>query len=304
MEEDQNPVQSPEQKTIVLGFYKYVKLRDVEKLKTDLKELCDNLNMRGSILLAEEGINASVSGSKESIGEFKNYLGKMSEFSDLFFKEEGTFEHPFKKMKVKVKDEIVAFKCDVDLAKTGRHISADELAELYEGGKLKENVVVLDARNDYEYQVGRFKDAIHLDINVFRDFKDKVEKLKSEKDKKIVMYCTGGIRCEKASAYLKTQGFGDVSQLNQGIIQFGKESKKGIWEGKCFVFDKRMVSGMNNEGEPISECLTCNKKCDFQRNCKNVKCNLFYVSCLDCESELHGCCSKECKKVFGEQKFK
>jgi len=291
-------------KIIVLGFYKYVEVKNVESLSQDLKSLCVSLQMKGSILLAEEGINASISGTQDAILKFKKFITNIPEFKDLFFKEESTFEHPFKKMKVKVKDEIVAFKHDVNLENAGEHISPQELSELYEDGKLKENVVVLDARNDYEYEIGKFKDAIHLDINVFRDFQDNLDKLSQYAEKKVVMYCTGGVRCEKASAFLKEKGFKDVSQLNQGIIQFGKEMPKGIWEGKCFVFDKRMVSPMNNEGNVISKCFICKKDCDFQRNCKNLDCNRFYVSCTSCEEKLHKCCSEKCKKVYSKEKEK
>lgn len=283
---------------IVLGFYKYVEIKDAQILGENLKSLCSDLGIKGNILLANEGINASISGTKDSIAKIKAHLTKIPKFRDLFFKEESTFEHPFKKMKVKIKSEIVAFKHEVDLKDAGTHISPKQLSDLYENGKLKPDVLILDARNDYEYEIGRFKEAIHLNINVFREFKNKIKELKKEKEKKVVMYCTGGVRCEKASAYLKNQGFKDVSQLNQGIINFSKDSPSDIWEGKCFVFDKRMVSPMNNEGETISQCLTCKNNSDFQRNCKNVDCNLFYVSCLDCESDLHGCCSEECKAGF------
>jgi len=291
-------------KIMVLGFYKYVEIKDVEELRAKLEITCKKLKIKGNILLANEGINASISGTPSSISQIKKYLSRIPQFKDLFFKEEKTFEHPFKKMKVKMKKEIVAFKFPVNLKDSGKHISPHELADLYKEGKLKKNVVILDTRNDYEYRIGKFKEAIHLKLNVFREFQNKLNELKQHKEKKIVMYCTGGVRCEKASAYLKTQGFSDVSQLNQGIINFGKDLQSDIWEGKCFVFDKRMFSPMNSKGKTISQCLICDKNSDLQRNCKNVNCNLFYVSCLSCEDNLHGCCSEKCKAIFRKQREK
>jgi len=291
-------------KIIVLGFYKYVRIENVEKLKLGLQSTCKKLNLKGSILLAKEGINASISGSPSEISKIKSHLLTIPQFKDLFFKEEETFEHPFKKMKVKVKEEIVAFNHPINHKNAGKHISPQELSNLYQNGKLKENVIILDARNDYEYRIGKFKSAIHLNLNVFREFQNNLQELKKHKNKKVVMYCTGGVRCEKASAYLKSEGFNDVSQLNQGIIQFGKQSQSDIWEGKCFVFDKRMFSPMNSKGETISQCLICNSNSDLQRNCKNVNCNLFYVSCLNCEDKLHGCCSEGCKMIFRKQREK
>lgn len=283
----------------VLNFYKYVNIENAKDLAEILRKFCKSESIRGSILLSHEGINASVSGSRSKIDAFKKFLLKDAKFGEIFFKEDKIFEHPFEKIKVKVKKEIVSFNFPVELKNVGRHISAEEFSDLYDSEKnLKENVVVLDARNNYEYEVGRFKDAIHLDLDFFREFPKKISQIENKKNKKIVMYCTGGIRCEKASAYLKSNGFADVSQLNQGIIQFCKESSDSIWEGKCFVFDKRMVSDINSGETPISFCKTCKKECDFQRNCRNVDCDLLYISCLNCEKKLSGCCNEECMKKF------
>lgn len=280
---------------IVLGFYKYVDIADVEVLADKLREFCRPESFKGTILLSNEGINASISANRDDIDSFRSFITAYDYFSDLFFKEEETYgEHPFKKMKIKIKKEIVRFEQDVDLANRGRHITAEEFVQLYDNdGNLKEDVILIDTRNDYEYEVGHFKGATHFNLQTFREFADKLD-LESLKNKKVVMYCTGGIRCEKASAYVKEQGIENVSQLNQGIIQFGKEFEKSVWQGKCFVFDKRMVSPMNSEGEPISTCYICGTESDFQRNCKYELCNRFYVSCSRCEEKLNKCCSKDC----------
>ena len=280
---------------IVLGFYKYVDIADVEVVADELRVFCQPERFRGTILLSREGINASISANRSDVDAFRIFISSYDFFSDLFFKEEETYgEHPFKKMKIKIKKEIVRFEQDVDLANRGRHITADEFIQLYDtDGNLKEDVILIDARNDYEFEVGHFKGATHFNLQTFREFADKLD-LAVLKDKHVVMYCTGGIRCEKASAYVKGLGIENVSQLNQGIIQFGKESENSVWQGKCFVFDKRMVSPMNSEGEPISKCFICGTDCDFLRNCKYELCNRFYVSCTACEEKFNKCCSKAC----------
>ncbi|MEK6882167.1 MAG: rhodanese-like domain-containing protein, partial [Nanoarchaeota archaeon] len=136
----------------------------------------------------------------------------------------------------------------------------------------------------------------------FREFPEAVEKLDKEKmkDKKIVTYCTGGIRCEKASAYLKQQGFENVHQLKEGVIKFGKQFPNNVWEGKLFVFDKRLLSGVNDETQDL-KCDVCGKNCDLYRNCRNVYCDNLFISCLDCEKKLNGCCSESCFKEFKKQ---
>jgi UPF0176 protein len=289
---------------IILGFYKYVEIDDPENLKENLNDFCESRDFKGNFLLAKEGINASVSASEEHINELKDYLLSIPLLEGLFFKEEVTGSgHPFKKLKIKVKKEIVGFKRKIDLNQVGNHITSEELLDIYDNdGNLKDNVILLDVRNDYEFKVGRFKGAQQLGLNHFREFTAKSINLLKQKEKKIIMYCTGGVRCEKASAYLKQIGIKDVSQLNQGIINFGKDFPDSVWEGKCFVFDRRMVSPINQTKRPISECLICNEKCDFQRNCRNVNCNKFYVSCLDCEKTLSKCCSNKCAEIYKKSK--
>lgn len=283
---------------IVLGFYKYANIKDPKAVAKSLREFCNPKSYLGTILVSQEGLNGSVSANTLNTVALRKFLQAIPGFSELFFKEEETYEeHPFKKIKIKIKDEIVRFDFNVDLKNTGTHISPDEFLELYDdNGELKKDVVILDIRNDFEYKVGRFKGATHVNLQTFREFTKKVD-LKKLKNKKVVMYCTGGVRCEKASAFVKEQGIKDVSQLSQGIIQFGKIHQQSVWEGKCFVFDKRMVSSMNSESETVSICHLCNSLCDFLRNCRNVKCNLFYVSCLDCEKTYNKCCSIECQKI-------
>jgi len=280
-----------EKPLIVAAFYKYVNLKKPELFRKEHLKLCDEIGLRGRILVAKEGINGSVSGTPEQIENYKEKMNEDSRFKGTTFKEDYCEMHPFKKMNIKVKPELVRFEQNVDLKNTGKHISPKEFIDLYEN---KEDCVILDARNNYESRVGKFKDAITPDINNFREFPKVIELIKDKKDKKIVMYCTGGIRCEKASAYLKENGFENVYQLDGGILGFAKEFPDSVWEGKCFVFDKRLLSPVNKEDLAITNCDICDVRCDLYKNCSNNDCDDFCVVCLECEKQYGGCCSKEC----------
>lgn len=261
--------------------------------QSHLKE-CEKLGLKGRILVAEEGINGSVAGTKEKTEKYKKMLRKDKRFKDIEFKEDIGILIPFKKMVIKVKKEIVTFKQKVDLKKTGKHLTPKEFLDLY---KKKEDVIILDARNNYESKVGKFRNAITPDIRKFSDFPKVVKQLKGKKNKKIVMYCTGGIRCEKASAYMKEKGFKDVSQLHGGILSFGKKFPDTVWEGSCFVFDKRLISKVNSDDKPISKCDLCGITCDLCRNCSNPTCDKMIVACPQCRIKLMGCCSPKCMLI-------
>ena len=282
---------------IVLGFYKYVEIEWPEALCTSLRGFCERTRIRGTILISHEGINASVSGTRNGIDEFRQMMTADPRFQDLFYKEEDTLEaHPFKKLKVKVKREIIRFDQEVDVRNTGRHLSATEFLDLYDaGGNLKENVVLLDTRNTFEYERGKFRGATHLGLRSFSEFARKID-VDALRDKQVVMYCTGGVRCEKATAYVIERGVTDVAQLNQGIIQFGKECPDTVWEGACVVFDNRMVSPMNQADDTESRCAVCNAACDFQRYCRNADCGRLYVCCFACEERMDKCCSMPCRQ--------
>ena len=280
----------------ILLFYKFVPLKDLEALQKKHLRYMKELDVKGRILLAEEGINGSVSGTKKQIEEYKNWLKKDNKFNDVNFKEEIGLEHPFRRTQVVIRDEIVAIGKKINMNKKADYISPKELKELYDK---KEEFVILDARNYYEYKVGKFKNAIHLDIKTFREFPEALGKIENLKDKKIITYCTGGIRCEKASAVMKEAGFKKVYQLKDGILTFGKEYPNSYWEGKCFVFDKRLISDMNNSNEKtITKCETCDELSDLYRNCRNVHCDKLYIQCKPCQENFNGCCSKKCFEVF------
>ncbi|MBM3232924.1 rhodanese-related sulfurtransferase [Candidatus Pacearchaeota archaeon] len=289
----------------VLLFYKYVHIDDPVSFKEEHLRKCLNLDIKGRILVAKEGINGSVAGSHEQVNKYKDMLNSDSRFSDIVFKEDDSISIPFKKMIVKIKKEIVNFGKEVNLSLTGKNLSPREFLEIYQRypEKIGDEIIILDARNDYEAKVGKFKKANTLDISKFRDFPEAVRTLSEKKNKKIIMYCTGGIRCEKASAYLRQEGFSDVSQLKGGILSFGKEFPDTVWEGSCFVFDKRLVSSINSENKPITSCSHCNVPCDLVKNCAKFDCDSFCTICIDCEIRYLGCCSQQCFRLKMENQL-
>ena len=285
----------------ILLFYKFAEIKNPERFQQrHLREIL-KLGVKGRILVAKEGINGSVSGTKEQVANYKKLLASDKRFKDIIFKEEKGLEHPFRRTQVLLREEIVALNKKVNMKNTGDYITAEELHELYEKGGDK-NFVILDARNYYEYNVGRFKGAIHLNIKTFREFPEALKKIDNLRSKKIIAYCTGGIRCEKATAYMKDKGFKNVYQLKNGILDFGKKFPKAEWQGKCFVFDKRLVSDVNNQNEtPLTKCSTCDELSDLYRNCRNVYCDKLYTQCKECQEDFSGCCSKECLIKFRKQ---
>ena len=285
------------EKVHILLYYKFQPIEDPEYFVRVHKRKCKELGIVGKVLVGNEGVNGSVSGSKEQMEEYKKFVWSLEGFNDVWFKEEVGNSHPFNKMIVRVREEIVTMDKKVDMTRKGKYVSPDELVKAYESD---EDFVILDTRNDYEYKLGRFKNAVDPKIKTFKEFPKFVEEFKKTvpMDKKIFIYCTGGIRCEKASIYMEDQGFENVSQLHGGIINFCQEKPNTLWEGKCFVFDKRLSSDIGQENEAITECVSCSEVCDLQRNCKYVDCDELVVQCSSCQEKLHGCCSENCRDKY------
>ncbi|WP_142354051.1 rhodanese-related sulfurtransferase [Fredinandcohnia onubensis] len=283
----------------VLLYYKYIEIDDPQAFRDKHFEFCSSLGLRGRILVATEGINGTVSGTVEQTERYMEYMRNDARFSDMVFKMEKSEEHAFKKLKIKVKPEIVNLSLDEDLNPnqiTGKHLSPKEFLETLQ----QDDVIVLDARNTYEYDLGHFRGAIRPDIETFRELPKWVEENLSEhKDKKILTYCTGGIRCEKFSGFLVNEGFKDVSQLEGGIITYGydPEVKGALWDGKCYVFDERISVPVNRTGEEtvVGECHHCGKPEERYVKCGNPECNKHLLLCEDCEHEHYRSCSQECK---------
>lgn len=288
-------------KRITLSFYRYVIINDTEELKNELVKKWDTLNVFGRIYLAHEGINAQMSIPASNYELFKEQLYADKRFSGVPFKiaveDNGK---SFYKLTLKIRNKIVAdgLKDDAfDVTNVGNHLTAEEWNEAMK----KKETVVVDMRNFYESEVGRFENAICPDAHSFRQILPlSAELLKGKEDKKILLYCTGGIRCEKASAYLKHQGFNDVNQLYGGIIEYARQVRtKGLetkFKGKNFVFDERM--GERITEDVISRCYQCGELCDAQYNCGNDACHLLFIQCMNCREKFEACCSEECRMII------
>lgn len=227
---------------VVASFYKFAPIEEYESLKKPILKLMKDHELLGTVILAHEGINGSVSGTPENIQYFYDYIHSLPEFTDLKFKENEYSIIPFEKAKVKFRKEICTLGVDGinPLSEVGTYLSPEEWNELLS----EPDVVLIDTRNDYEYGIGTFKNAINPNTENFREFPDYVkENMMDKKDKKIAMFCTGGIRCEKSTAYMKSLGFEKVYHLKDGILNYMETmpKEKSLWEGSCFVFDDRIA---------------------------------------------------------------
>ncbi|WP_201981674.1 oxygen-dependent tRNA uridine(34) hydroxylase TrhO [Hymenobacter rubidus] len=277
----------------VLLYYCYTPLDNPEQFRDEHHRLCLALDLRGRIIVAAEGLNGTVSGTQESCARYMEAVKADPRFAALEFKVDNVAAHTFQKLHVRVKPEIVhsSLRHVRPHEKTGQHLSPEEFKAL----KDRDDVVVVDVRSDYEYNLGRFKNAVTLDIENFRDFPDRVERLKEFKDKKILTYCTGGVKCEKASAFLLEQGFENVYQLHGGIIKYGMEAGGEDFDGQCYVFDNRVAVDVNRVNPTvISRCQHCQQPSSRLINCANPHCNAHLPLCEACGETLQGACSEAC----------
>ena len=240
-----------------IAGYKFEQLDSLDTLIPEFQDKCDELELKGSVYLSPRGINFSISGTEENIEKYIEFMENDSRFLNIPLKRTFSETQPFRRMKVRLKKEIISLgRDDIDPRElTGEYVSPQELLSMYENN---EDVVVLDTRNEYETRVGLFKNAVDLQLDTFRDFPKAIEQLPEEyKEKQIVMYCTGGIRCEKASAVMLKAGFTDVKQLEGGVLDYFKETGGKYWNGDCFVFDERVALDTDlNETEYIY-CYIC-----------------------------------------------
>ena len=285
---------------ITVSFYRYVIIDNPQDLRDDLFKQWSALQILGRIYVAREGINAQMSVPKEHWDAFKSQLYADTRFHAIPFKiaveDDGK---SFYKLTIKVRHKIVADGLDdnsFDVTNVGKHLTAKEFNE----AMALPDTIVVDMRNHYESEVGHFVGAICPDADTFREELPLVlEELKEKKDKKILMYCTGGVRCEKASAYLKHHGFNDVNQLHGGIIDYVRQLKaEGLsskFIGKNFVFDERV--GERITDDVIAQCHQCGKPCDTHVNCFNDDCHLLFIQCEECAHKMKGCCTPECMHI-------
>ncbi|MEO7961394.1 MAG: rhodanese-related sulfurtransferase [Ginsengibacter sp.] len=283
-----------------LSFYKYFHIENPANFRDELYRNLNELKVFGRIYVAQEGINAQVSVPASDFEKLRDYLYSLPHLEGLRLNiavdDDGK---SFWVLKIKVRSKIVADGItdeNFDMSKKGKYVDANAFNELTNDP----NTIVVDMRNHYEYEVGHFTNAIEVPSETFRDqLPMAVEMLSGKKDKNIIMYCTGGIRCEKASAWMLHNGFQNVYHLEGGIIQYANNIKEGDIEnkflGKNFVFDGRL--GERISEEIISKCHQCGKLADTHINCANEGCHLLFIQCKDCSSLFDGCCSAECKTI-------
>lgn len=240
-----------------IAGYRFVDLNDRDVLREPFMNMCTVLELKGTILLSPNGINFFLAGSEESVSEFIQYLESDKRFSGIPIKFSRTDYQPFRRMLVKRKKEIISLgKSEIKPSEfTGPYIKPIEFKRLLDG---EEDILVLDTRNDYETRIGSFEGSLELGISTFRDFPNAIESIPEEyKSKTVVMYCTGGIRCEKASAVMINAGFEDVKQLEGGILGYFDECGGSYWDGDCFVFDQRVAVDSDLSETDIQMCFKC-----------------------------------------------
>jgi UPF0176 protein len=280
-----------------LLYYCYSRIEDAEQFASNHLQFCKSLNLVGRIIVADEGLNGTVSGTVESCRIYMDTLHADPRFSKIDFKIDDVEEPSFIKMHCRYKAEIVHSGLrDPGIInpekKTGIHLEPADFVKM----KDDQDVVIVDVRSNYEHSIGRFKNAVTFDIENFRDFPAMINELAQYKDKKIVTYCTGGIKCEKASALLLHEGFENVYQLHGGIIKYGKEAGGEDFEGKCYVFDNRVAVDVNTVNPVvISTCRNCGAHTSKMINCANPECNEHFTQCDACGEKLDGACSEICQ---------
>jgi len=285
----------------ILLFYKYVSIEDTELFAQEHLAYCKSLGLKGRILVAQEGINGTVSGTVEQTSTYMDYMHSLPMFEDLIFKIDEAETHAFQKMFVRPKKELVTFRLEDDVdpnSLTGKHLKPEQFYDMLQ----RDDVIILDGRNDYEFDIGHFRGAIRPEVEAFREFPEWIrENMAEYKERPILTYCTGGIRCEKLSGFLLKEGFQEVYQLDGGIVTYGKdpEVQGKLFDGKCYVFDER-ISVPINQVEPVivGTCHHCGKPEDRYINCANDFCHKQHICCEECEEEHNMFCSQECEDFW------
>ena len=290
------------EKRFTLSFYKYELIKNLEIFRNFLFVQFNSIDVLGRIYIANEGINAQLSLPAKNIYLLKKILDEISFLKNVRLNI--AIEHDnqsFLKLKIKIRDKIVADGLGNDeynLKNNGIHVNASEFNELLND----KNTIAIDMRNHYESEIGHFEGANLPDVDTFRESLPIINKKysKHKKDKKILMYCTGGIRCEKASAYLMQNGYEKVYQLEGGIIEYTRQVKsqdiQNKFIGKNFVFDNRRSERISQK--IISKCHQCASKCDDHVNCNNEACHLLFIQCEKCRIKYNGCCSADCEEIY------
>ncbi len=282
----------------VLVYYKFTRIEFPGEFAARHLEFCRSLGVLGRVIVAAEGINGTISGTPVQAGAYMTAMHADKRFADMEFKIDETDGHVFKRLSVKARMEIVTLGLDgMDPGEaTGQYL---EPAEFYRALQ-DQDALVLDVRNEYEYAMGHFRGAVRPPVETFKEFPQWVKTyLQDKKDRKILTYCTGGIRCEKFSNFLIREGFRNIYQLHGGIINYSKnpEVQGRGFDGKCYVFDERIAVSVNRTAEEniISHCMYCGAVCDRFVNCAHLDCHVRFFICETCEAGHRRSCSKACE---------
>ncbi|MES2122748.1 MAG: rhodanese-related sulfurtransferase [Chlamydiota bacterium] len=281
----------------VLAYYYFTSIEDPHGEVIRHLEFIGNKDIKCRVYISHEGINGQMSASSADALLYMDWLKSDPRFKDVVFKIHHYHEHVFPRATVKYRKQIVAMDEEVDIAMTGEHVSPQEWKQMLE--EKDDKTLLLDVRNDYEWKIGHFDGAELPALETFRQFPEYARRLREQcdpKETKVMMYCTGGIRCELYSAVMRKEGFEKVYQLDGGVINYGLQEGHDKWEGKLFVFDDRLSVPIADDGKEniISHCSFCEKPVDLYYNCANMDCNELFLCCPECADTMKGCCSESC----------
>lgn len=281
------------QEYYVLAFYIFTTIEDPDLEVRKHHNFFESRDIRSRIYISNQGINAQMSAAQEDAIAYMEWMREDPRFVSIDFKIHFAKEQVFPKKTVKVRKQLVALDHNANLALGGEHLSPKEWDKVLSE---ETDILLLDVRNDYEWKIGHFTGAVKPELDLFRKFPAYVKELKQQygPDKKVLMYCTGGIRCELYSALMKEEGFEKVYQLQGGVIKYGLETEGSQWEGKLFVFDDRLAVPVKQESEILGECIYCKSPSDTYYNCANMECNELFLCCPSCAKSSSGCCSTIC----------
>ena len=288
----------------IILYYNFRHIANPEEFSKEHRRKCLQLGLKGRVYIASEGINGTLAGSVNAIEQYKKYLWSIPNFETTEFKEDTSDSTPFMKLIVKTRPEIVALKASVPLypsQEKSNYLTPRQWRQTLESEK---DFTLLDVRNRYESRVGHFEGAILPDEENFFDFEHWLDHTNFDKNKKVLMYCTGGIRCEKFSVLMKNKGFSKIYQLKGGIINYAKEEGDAHYRGKCFVFDDRLTIPIEkNQKEPLTRCDITAVACDTYLNCANCDCNKLFICCEEGAKKYEGCCSEACMQANKRRPF-
>jgi len=281
--------------TSVILYYNFSEIDNVSKFCAEHRRKCLELGLLGRVYIAKEGINGTLSGSPKAMGRYKEYVCLLSGFEGTQFKDDEYEENPFVKLIVRIRPELATLKSSIPLDITkekGQYLEPQEWKEVLDS---KGEIALIDVRNNYESKIGYFEGAIRPDLNNFYDFPQWLESCEIPKEKQVLMYCTGGIRCEKFSVLMEKKGWKNVKQLHGGIIRYAGEVGDAHYKGKCFIFDDRLVVPVEkNQKKPLAKCEIIGIPCDRYLNCANPDCNRLFICSEAGAIKYEGCCCERC----------